>query len=115
MAAELDAVLVDRAQSLEREDLEAAGVGEDGTIPSHERVQPPELSNELVGRAEMQMVRVAKDHLRADLAQIVRVKRLHGGERTDGHERGRIHGAVRRREPAGPRATLLTLDLEMKA
>ena len=98
VAAELDAVLVDRAQPLEREHLEAARVGEDRAVPAHEPCRPPSSRIELVAGPQVQVVRVREDHLRAHRAQIVRVERLHRGERADRHERRRLDDAVRRRE-----------------
>ena len=63
---------LDRAQPLEREHLKAARVGEDWPVPPHEPVQTAEIANQLVAGTQMQMIRVAENHLRADLAQIDR-------------------------------------------
>ena len=50
--AERDAVVVRLEQRVaEREDLEAAGVGEDRAVPAHERVQAAELGDQLLARA----------------------------------------------------------------
>ena len=62
VALELDPVLVDAAHVLEREHLEAAGVGEDRAVPAHEAVQAAELAHERVAGAEVQVVRVGEDH-----------------------------------------------------
>ena len=114
VAAKLDAVFAHGAQALEREHLKAARVGEDRPVPSHELMQPAEIANELVARPQMQMVRVAEDHLRADVVQVVRVERLHRRLGADRHERRRLDDAVRRREPSGARAADGLLELERK-
>ena len=106
VALELDAVLGDAAQRLEREHLEAARVGEDRTVPRHERVQSADLAHERVARPQMQVVGVGEDHLRARLAQVARVERLHRRQRADRHERRRLDGAVRRGEGAGARGAV---------
>ena len=65
--AERDAVVVDaRDRVAQREDLVAAGVGEDRPVPLHELVQPAELVDHVLARAEVQVVRVAEDDLRAE-------------------------------------------------
>ena len=115
VAAELDAVLDDRAQRLQGEHLKAAGVGEDRTVPAHERVQAAQLAHDVVAGAQVQMVGVGEDHLRAERAEIVGVERLDGGERADGHERRRLHAAVRRGEDAGARAPSWCSTVKLKA
>ena len=51
VAPERDAVLVDDAQVAERDDLEAARVGQDRAVPGHEPVEPAEPLDPLVTRA----------------------------------------------------------------
>ena len=51
VAAERDAVLVDDPQVAERDDLEAARVGQDRAVPVHEPVQAAEPRDPLVARA----------------------------------------------------------------
>ena len=105
--AERDAVVVHRRQRVaEGEDLETAGVGENRAVPPHEPVQPAELGDQLVARAEMQVVGVAEHDLRAEPAHLVRIQRLHGRLRPDRHEHRRAHLAVRGREDPGPRSTV---------
>src|SRR5262249_13190881 len=58
-ASERDAVFVDaRDRVAKREDLEASAVGEDRPVPRHEAVEPTEVADELVSRAEVQVVGV---------------------------------------------------------
>ena len=60
--AERDAVVVDREQRVaEREDLEAARIGEDRPVPARERVQPAELLDHVLAGPEVQVVGVAED------------------------------------------------------
>jgi hypothetical protein len=65
-------------------------------------VQSAQLGDHLVPGAEMEVVRVAEQDLRAGGADLVRVERLDGRLRPDGHERGRRDLAVRGFEDAGP-------------
>ena len=115
-ASERDAVVVDpRDRVAQREDLEAAGVGEDRRVPAHEPVQPAEVADQLVARPEVQVVGVAEQDLRAEVAHLVRVQRLHGPLRPDGHEDGRLDLPVRRPQHPGPRRPVGRLHLEDRA
>src|SRR5207244_10876227 len=59
--AEGDAVVVDRCDRVaEREDLEAAGVGEDRPVPAHEAMQAPELRDQVLAGPDVQAVGVAE-------------------------------------------------------
>ena len=65
--AERDAVVVDRGERVaQREDLEAAGVGQDRPVPAHEAVQAAELGDQLVAGPEVQVVGVAEQDLRPE-------------------------------------------------
>ena len=55
------AVLVDLAQVAQRDDLEAARVGQDRPVPVHEPVQPAEARDPLVARAQVQVIGVGED------------------------------------------------------
>ena len=99
---------------LEREHLKSARVGEDRTIPPHEAMQSAEIANQLVARTQMQMIRVAENHLRAELAQIDGIERLHRRQRADRHERRRVDDAVRRRETTGAPAAGFGVDRKLE-
>ncbi len=87
-----DALLVDAGDRVaQREDLEAAGVGQDRPVPAHERVQAAELRDQVGAGAEMQVVRVAEQDLRPGRAHLVGVQALDGRLRADRHERRRRH------------------------
>ena len=114
--AERDAVVVGREQRVaQREDLEAAGVGEDRAVPAHEAVQAAELGDQLLARAEVEVVRVAEHDLGAERVQLVRVDGLHGRLRPDRHEGGRPHLAVRGAQDAGARGAVPGRDREAVA
>jgi hypothetical protein len=63
-AAALD--LVGHRSVPHREDLEAAGVGDDRALPAHEAVQPAEPLDQLAPRAQEQVEGVAEHHLVAE-------------------------------------------------
>ncbi len=111
--AEGDAVVVVGEQRVaEREDLEPARVGQDRPVPRHERVQAAELGDDVLAGAEVEVVGVAEQDLRAERAQLLRVDRLHRPLRPDRHERRRAHLAVRGAEDAGARGAVAGEDLE---
>jgi hypothetical protein len=114
--SERDAVVVDaRDRVAQREDLEPAGVGQDRPVPAHERVQSAELADHVVARPEMQVIRVAEQDLRPEVAHLVRVQRLDRPFRADGHEHGRPNLPVRGPEQRGARSPVHRRDLEDRA
>ena len=72
VAAERDAVLVDDPQVAERDDLEAARVGQDRAVPVHEPMQAAEPRDPLVPGPQVEVVGVGQDDRGADLADVVR-------------------------------------------
>ena len=75
--AERDAVVVDaRDRVAQREDLVAAGVGEDRPVPAHEPVQAAELRDQVLAGTQMQVVRVAEQDRGAERAELVGVDAL---------------------------------------
>jgi hypothetical protein len=73
-------------------------------------VEAAELCDQLVAGTEVQVVGVAEQDVRPEVAQLVGVKGLHGALRSDGHERGRRHLAVRGRQDPGPRRSVCRGD-----
>ena len=67
MGLELHAVFIELAQLGQREHLESAAVGQYRAIPVHEAVQPARLGDQILAGAQMQMIGVGEDNLRADL------------------------------------------------
>ena len=86
--------IIDLAGLCKREDLETTRIGENRAVPARERVQPAELLDHVLAGAEMQVVGVAEDDLRADHAQLARVEALDRSLRPDRHERRCLHVAV---------------------
>ena len=103
VAAERHAVVVDDPQVAERDDLEAAGVGQDRPVPGHEPMQAAEPLDPLVAGPQVEVVRVGQDDRRADLDEVVRVERLDRGVRADRHELRRLDDPVGQRQPPEPR------------
>ena len=93
-------VVGDLARRGEAVDLEAATVGEDGAVPAHEAMQAAHLGDEVVAGTEGEVIGVAEDHVGAGRFELVRRQSLDGGLGADGHEDGRIDGAVRSVQPA---------------
>ncbi len=98
-----DPVVVDAPQVRQREDLEAARVGQDRSVPAHEPMQATEPGDALGGRTQVQVVRVAEDHLRPRRAQIAGRQRLDRGLGADRHELRRIDRSMGGRQPAEAR------------
>ena len=84
-----------------REDLEAAGVGDDRPVPAHEPVQPAELLDQLVARREEQVERVAEHHVEAELGGLAHLERLDHGLGGQRHEGRRADLAVGELQRAG--------------
>ena len=98
--AELDAFFGDLAQRTEREDLETAGVGEDGLVPLHEVMQAVVRLDHVQSRPQPEVEGVAEADLGADFGQRGRRHRLDRAVSTDRHENGRLDLAVRQRQRA---------------
>jgi hypothetical protein len=75
-------------------------------------VKTAQVAHDLVARAQVEVIRVGEDHLRAHRAKLQRVQRLDRAERPDGHERRRLDDAVRRRESPGSCPAVACVDLE---
>ena len=106
MGLELHAVLGELAQLGQREHLKSAAVGQYRAIPVHEAVQPARLGDQILAGAQVQMIGVGEDNLRADLLQFVGRHGFDRGLRAHRHEDGRFDHAVRRVQPSTPRAGL---------
>ena len=92
----------DPPQGAEAEDLESAAVGQNGAGPVHEPVQPSQIGDQAVSRPQIEMVRVAEDDVRPEVADLLRRQPLHGALRADRHEGRRSHIAVRRSDCPHP-------------
>ena len=99
----------------ETEHLEAARIGERGTIPSHERRHAPRLLDQLLAGPQVEVIRIGEHHPGAGLANAADIDSLHAGERGHRHEQGRGHAAVRRRQRSRPRRPVRGRDLECES
>ena len=104
--AELDAVVAELADLREAEDLEAAGIGQDGAAPSHEAMESAEVAHDVGAGTQQEMIGIAEHDLRAGGLEVLGRERLDGGLRADGHEDGRVHDAVARGELAAARGAV---------
>ena len=92
----------DFAQAGEAEDLEAAGIGEDGVGPGHEAVESAHLTDWLVAGTKVEMVGVGEQDFDAEVVgEVALIETLDGGLGADGHEDRGFDDAVRGVEQAG--------------
>ena len=95
MGTEFHPVFCNSAQSFQTEDLKAAAVREDGPAPRVEFVESPAPRHQIVTGAQIQVIGIAEDNLRADGFQIIRGNGLDTACRTYGHEDRSFNRAVR--------------------
>lgn len=74
VAAELRTLFIDAHQWSEGDHLKSTGVGQDRAIPLHEIVEPPETLHPLMSWAQVEVIRVRQNDLRAKRFQILRVE-----------------------------------------
>ena len=98
VGAEADAVIGDFAERVERKDLEAAGVGEQGARPAHEAVQAAHAADGLVAGAQVKVIGVAEDDFRAEGFEHVLRDGFDRSLGADGHEDGGFDGLMREDE-----------------
>ena len=67
MRLEDDALLGDFPQAAQAEDLEAAGIGEDGAGPRHEAVQPAQLADQFVPGPQKEMIGIGQQNLDVEI------------------------------------------------
>src|SRR6266545_2235657 len=103
MRTEFDSVLLDLADFRQAEDLESAAIGENRRGPVDEPVQPARGADDVETGADVEVIGVAEDDLRAHLAQLARVNRLDAALRADGHVQRGVHDAARRGQSSQPR------------
>ena len=106
--------LVGDAAVAHREDLEAAGVGDDRAAPTHELVEAAEVCDELVAGIEEQVEGVAEHHVVAERGDLARLEPLDGRLGRERHEGGRADVAVSGVQDAGAglRGAVAGLDAE---
>ena len=94
MALEGHALFCDLAQRGQGEHLEAAAVGQDRTIPIHKAVQAACFLHQGFAGAQMQMIGIGQQNLRADLLHLAAGHGLDAGLRAHWHIDGRLNIAV---------------------
>src|SRR5581483_7927020 len=95
---EPDALVGNLSKLGETEDLIAARIREDRAVPGHEAVQAAERADQFMPGAQIQMIRVGEDELRAKFLERFVAQPFDRGLRADGHKDGRFDGTVRSRE-----------------
>ncbi len=97
-----DALVGDFAQAGEAEDLEAAGIGEDGVGPRHEAVQAAHAADGFVAGAEVEVIGVGEQDFDAEIGgEVALVEPFDGGLGADGHEDRGLDGSMRRVQQTG--------------
>jgi hypothetical protein len=95
--------LVDLAQLVQTENLKSAGVSEDRPAPSHEPMQPAQLSHGLDARPQIEVIGIAKNHVCAQFLQCVLRHAFHRSQRSHRHEYRRLDCGMRREEAPAAR------------
>ena len=103
IALEDRAFLAHRARMRERENLESAGVGQDGAIPAHEAVNAAGATEDFRAGPEQQVIGVCEQDLRAGFLERARQLRLDRRLRPDRHEERRLHFVVQGAKGRGAR------------
>ena len=83
---------------IQREDLITTAIGKNRAIPMRELVDAACFFNELMSRSQIEMIRVAEYELSTRALDLSRGEGLHRGQRTDGHEDGRLDRPMRCRQ-----------------
>ncbi len=94
----LDAIVIDFAKLAERENLEAAGVSEQGARPTDEAMQATHAADGFVSWAQIEVIGVAEDDLCAERFERVLRDGLDSALGADGHEDWCFDGLVRQDE-----------------
>ena len=102
------AVLIDLAKLGEGEHLKTAAIRKDGACPVEELVDTAHIADDVVTGAKMEVVRIGKLDLTADVVKILRGDTaLNGGASADVHEYGGLNRAVNSLKRAAARSSLL--------
>src|SRR5579871_2349593 len=100
----------DFTQFGQAKDLVAARVGEHGSRPGHESMQPTELPNQLVPWAKIKVIGIGEDDFRAKLLESFLAQRLDRALRAHRHERRCLDGAMRSLQNATTRTALIRFN-----
>ena len=102
--AEVHAIGIELERVGEREDLEAAAVGEHGMIPVHETVDTTGLADDVDAGPQVQVVGVGEDDLGVQGLELGVGDALDGGLRAHGHEDRRLDVTMWRMQAAQARS-----------
>jgi hypothetical protein len=114
VALELDAVLFDPPEALEREHLKPTGVGQHWAVPGSKPMQPAEVLDDALAGAEVQVIGIAQDDLCAGSPDISGTEPTNDGMGPNWHERWGAHFAVRQGKSPGPGRTGGSLDPKLE-
>ena len=95
VGTELTSFFAQLADTRQRENLEAARIGQNGAVPSVELVQSTGFADDVKTRTQIEVVGVAQYDLRLHLlTQFREMHALHASHRSDGHKDWRLYLAV---------------------
>ena len=112
MRAETNVVVVHPPEGAHAEGLEAAAVGQDGPGPAHKAVQSAQPVDRGHAGAQVKVVGVAQDNLRAQAHHLVGGQRLDRGLGSHRHKHRGGHRAVGRGNLPGPGGAVLVVEVE---
>ena len=114
VGSKLDAALFYLAALRKAEDMITAAVGENRFVPADELMKPAATCDQLIARAQHQVIRIAEDDAGANLSKVLRSQGLNGALGADRHEHGCLDLAVCRPQDPAPRAAVSVGEREQK-
>src|SRR5438045_2211846 len=97
MILKMRALLCDLADFCERENLVAATIGQDRSVPIHEAMESAKVPHHLKPWPNEKVISVPENNLRLKFAQLARTHSFDRALGPDRHESGRFDHTVRRR------------------
>jgi hypothetical protein len=95
MGLENHAVVTDFSKFAEAENLIAAAIRQDGSVPPHEAVQSPKPCHRFLAGPKHEVVGIAQEDLHRKRSQLFRRQAFHGRLRAHRHEDWRLHSSMR--------------------
>ena len=92
----------DPVPSRQAEYLESSRIGQDRTVPAHERMEAAQSGDCLFAWPKRQVIGIGQKHARSGCAELVGSEPLDRGLCSNRHERGCLDQAVRSFEPPQP-------------
>src|SRR5262249_21366340 len=112
MRAEIYSLLADLPEIAQAENLKTAGVCKQRPLPAHEFVESTQVAHQLVPGAQIEMVGVAENDLRAQLFQHILRNALHRSSSSNRHKYRSLHLTVRCDDASRACGTRLGFDDE---